>query len=815
MRVRVRTSVTLCAVVALLRVAAFAPASAQSPDDTPASYYLEAFVNGRATGLVVQVDRVREGFRMPADELTQIGLREDALPLDADRQVMLDAIPDLTFEYIQDAQRIDFTLPESMLVAQRLGEAPPPPPPSRSGTGLLLNYTARLQSSRVAFDEKRFGRRLHGPLLGSARYGRLPVLGEDEFEAQYDRRNRTFALNTELRFFSPAGVFVNTGYATVENGEYDYIRQDTYWTYTEPDALRTWTVGDFVSSSLTWSRAIHMGGASLSRNFDVRPDLITFPLPLLGGDAVVPTMVDLYVNGLRQFTGNATGGPFVIAAPPALTGAGVATVVYQDAMGRQVTLSRPLYLDTRLLGDGLTDYSVEVGYPRRNYGSRSFDYAGDPAANASLRHGISDRFTLEAHTELTRGLSNLGVGGLIELGGAGVLNASATGSGGDGQHGMQWGFGYQYQSRRFNIDLQALRADGGYRDLGTVKGVTVPQRQAHASLGIPIGQRHSITFTYTRQEASDLGGSRIVSMGYSGTFGQRLSVFANAFRDVDVDDSAGLYIGASLSLDRRISVTSSVSRYGDDRTATIAANRSMDYDAGGFAWNAVLDGGNDGYRHGSGRLDYRGRYGEASLTLEHTTRDDFTYDNASLYATGALVWMDGDLMATRNVYDAFALVDTDGMPGVPVLRENRPVGTTNREGHLLIPDLLSWQANRLAIDTVALPVDASVDTDTMQIAPRAMSGVLASFPVSRFRGATVVLVDANGRPLPLGTAVVLAASGDTFTVGYDGQVFFPQLQADNEVTAQFAGSCVARFAFDDADAMSTLGPFACVGTPPP
>ncbi|MFE0499553.1 fimbria/pilus outer membrane usher protein [Lysobacter soli] len=815
MRARMRTTVTICAVTALLRMAALARATAQPADEAPASYYLEATVNGRATGLVVQVDRVRGAFRMPADELTQIGLREDALPLDADRQVMLDAIPGLSFDYIEDAQRIDFTLPETMLVAQRLGEAPPPPPPSRSGTGLLLNYTARLQNSRVDFDEKRLGRRLHAPLLGSARYGRLPVLGEEEFEAQYDRRNRTFALNTELRFFSPAGVFVNTGYSTVENGKYDYVRQDTYWTYTNPDALRTWTVGDFVSSSLTWSRAIHMGGASLSRNFDVRPDLITFPIPALGGDAVVPTMVDMYINGLRQFTGNATGGPFVIASPPALTGAGVATVVFQDAQGRQVTLSQPLYLDTRLLGDGLTDYSVEVGYPRRNYGSRSFDYADDPAANASLRHGINDRFTLEAHTELTRGLTNLGVGALFELGGAGVLNASATGSGGDGQHGMQWGLGYQYQSPRFNVDLQALRADGGFRDLGTVKGVTLPQRQAHASLGIPLGQRHSITVTYTRQEASDLGGSRIVSMGYSGTFGQRLSVFANAFRDVDVNDSAGLYIGASLSLDRRISVSSSVSRYGEARTATIAANRSMDYDAGGFAWNALLDGGNDGYRHGAGRLDYRGRYGDASLQLEHATRDDVTYDNASLYATGALVWMDGDLMATRSVYDAFALVSTNGLPDVPVLRENRLVGTTNGEGHLLIPDLLSWQANRLAIDTASLPVDARADADRLEVAPRAMSGVLAAFPMGRYTGATVVLVDDRGRFLPLGTLVTAMESGESATVGYDGQAFFSSLQALNRLSARVGDAeCIATVRFSPDDVLATIGPFTCKASPP-
>jgi len=809
MRANTRRTLFTCIVVGWLGVVSVTASGAQAPEATPASYYLEAYINGRATGLVVQVDRIGTGLRMSADELTEMGLRVDDLALDADRQIMLDAIPGLSYHYVEDAQRIEFTLPDSLLVPEAIGAPPPLPELSRSGTGLLLNYAFHLQNTRVAFDEKRQGRRLHSPLLGSGHYGRLPVLGEEEFEAQYDRRNRTLAINNEWRFFSQAGVFVNNGYITVENGDFEYVRENTYWTYTNPTALRTYTVGDLISSSLTWSRSIHLGGAGVSRNFDVRPDLVTFPVPALGGSATVPTMVDLYINGMRQFTGNASGGPFVFATPPALTGAGMATVVYQDAMGRQVSLTRPLYIDTRLMSRGLADWSVEVGYPRRNFGSRSFDYEDDPAANATLRYGVRDGFTLEAHSELTRGMYNLGVGGLVELGRFGVLNASATMSEGD-QHGMLWGLGYQYQSPHFNVEMQGLRSDGGFRDLGAVKGVTVPHRQAHASLGIPIGTRHSLTLMYTRQDASDQGGSRIVSMGYSGSFGQRWNVFASAFRDMDMHDSAGIFIGASLTLDHRVSVSGSVSRYGDARTATIGATRSIDYDVGGLGWNVLLDGGNDGYRHGMGRLDYRGRYGDLSLLLEHATRDAFSYDNASVFATGALVWMDGDLMATRTVYDAFALVSTNGLPDVPVLRENRLAGTTNNEGHLLIPDLLSWQSNRLAIRTEELPLDIRVDADRLDIAPRALSGVLATFPVGRYTGATVVLVDEAGNPLPVGTPVTVVDTGEVATVGYDGQVFITSLQPRNHLSAQQAeASCEADVSFEPSQVLMVIGPVVC------
>ncbi|WP_342317269.1 fimbria/pilus outer membrane usher protein [Lysobacter sp. FW306-1B-D06B] len=257
-------------------------------------------------------------------------------------------------------------------------------------------------------------------------------------------------------------------------------------------------------------------------------------------------------------------------------------------------------------------------------------------------------------------------------------------------------------------------------------------------------------------------------------------------------------------------MASSASRYGKESTASISASRSMDYDRGGFGWSALLDGGDDGYRHGMGRVDYRGTYGDASLLLEHSTRDDFTYTNATLFATGALVWMDGDLLASRTISDAFAVVSTNGMADIPILRENRLVGATNREGHLLIPDLLSWQSNRLMLGTVELPPDVRVDADRMEVAPRGLSGVLAAFPVGRYTGAVVILVDERGQPLPVGTTVTVTDSGLTATMGYDGQVFIEQLGPRQTVSAEANdATCTAEVLFDAADVLTTIGPFVC------
>lgn len=362
--------------------------------------------------------------------------------------------------------------------------------------------------------------------------------------------------------------------------------------------------------------------------------------------------------------------------------------------------------------------------------------------------------------------------------------------------------------------MRGLRTQDDYRDLGSLEGVSISGRQVHASLSVPITPRHTVMLTYTRQQASVLGGSRIVTLGYNGSFGTRFNLFATLFRDVDLDDPGGVFIGGSLSLGERITASAGASRRGDARTASLGAARSIDYDRGGVGWNVSLDGGDDGYRHGLGRLDYRGTRIEASLQAEHARHETFRYDNHSLFATGALVWMDGDLMASRYVYDAFAVVSTGDVAGIPVSRDNRRVGTTNGEGHLVVPDLLSYQSNEIRLDTLDVPLDVGIEQDRIALTPRAQSGVLARFATQRYGGAVLILVDETGNPLPVGMAVSVDGTDQTGVVGYDGQVFLPELDG---VTQVIAGSgdqrCVASIAFRKEDTLKTLGPFVCRRSP--
>lgn len=165
--------------------------------------------------------------------------------------------------------------------------------------------------------------------------------------------------------------------------------------------------GDLTTGSLPWSSAVRIGGLQLARNFAVRPDLITYPLPQFSGQAALPSSVDLYINSYKNSTTNINPGPFTLNSVPYINGAGQATVVTTDALGRQVSTTVPFYVASNLLQTGMSDFSISTGLLRRNYGLNSADY-GQWVGSASLRYGVTDWLTLEGRAE---GAAELAVGG--------------------------------------------------------------------------------------------------------------------------------------------------------------------------------------------------------------------------------------------------------------------------------------------------------------------------------------------------------------------------------------------------------------------
>ncbi|MEI2684790.1 fimbria/pilus outer membrane usher protein, partial [Erwinia aphidicola] len=113
--------------------------------------------------------------------------------------------------------------------------------------------------------------------------------------------------------------------------------------------------------SLAWSSSVRLGGIQIARDFSVRPDLVTYPLPSFSGQAAVPSTVDLFVNGYKTSSNSVQPGPYSLTNMPFVNGAGNAVVVTTDAQGRRVSTTLPFYVASDLLKSGLSDFSFSAG----------------------------------------------------------------------------------------------------------------------------------------------------------------------------------------------------------------------------------------------------------------------------------------------------------------------------------------------------------------------------------------------------------------------------------------------------------------------
>jgi outer membrane usher protein len=153
-------------------------------------------------------------------------------------------------------------------------------------------------------------------------------------------------------------------------------------------------------------------------------------------------------------------------------------------------------------------------------------------------------------------------------------------------------------------------------------------------------------------------------------------------------------------------------------------------------------------------------------------------------------------MATGRVNDAFIIVDTNGVAGVPVLFENRRIGATNRRGRLLVPGVTAYHTARVSIDPLHLPLDVQAAVTEQHVAVERHAGTVVSFPLRRTVSATIRLVDAEGAPLPVGARVVHQQSGSTFVTGWTGLVYIDHVTSENTltVTREDGRTCTVSFA---------------------
>jgi outer membrane usher protein len=167
-------------------------------------------------------------------------------------------------------------------------------------------------------------------------------------------------------------------------------------------------------------------------------------------------------------------------------------------------------------------------------------------------------------------------------------------------------------------------------------------------------------------------------------------------------------------------------------------------------------------------LDWR----TAPIDLRVEAVDGTAATAVRVAAEGALVWLDG-LHATRRLGEAFALVDTGGVAGLSLLRENQLQGRSSAAGRFLVSELRPYEANRIAYEPRELPPEVEAAGGAQRVLrPYRGGGIRVDLGLRRSAAREWRLRLADGRLAPAGAEVRVDGVLRQRT-GHDGLVFLP------------------------------------------
>lgn len=739
----------------LLFSAAAIVAAATAPTG-PETLVAALDVNGVKRPEPVIVQREGEDFYVPAAVLAELGVLLEGVrrsTLGGVEHVRIRDIAGAGASFDAAEQRLRLTLPAGAFQRKVLSYGSSDPGPmTPSGRGMFLNYE----------------------LIGTTGGGETGLGGA-----------------FELGLFSGPAFASTTGLVRMDRDGRKFVRLDSSWSRDDVDGMTTLRIGDSISRGGAGTAPVRFGGIQYGRSFALRPGFITMPVPRLGGEAAVPSVVDLYVNGILAGSRTVQPGAFEVGEVPIVSGDGTVSAIVRDAAGRETMVSESYYAAPALLREGLSDFGYEAGFLRQGYGRRGFSY-GAAFASATHRRGVTDRLTVEGHAAATADVQQAGAAADWALPGIGLLGVTFGGSRSREGVGVAAQVRGEHRSDFFSLSGSASYTSPDFVGIGERRD----RRGATATVqifgGVPLSFGSLSLGYFLRDEE---GEERDVEhLGLRGAFPiARLGTLRlSARRSFAQDRELAIEASLSVRLGEETSASAQLRQRGGRTDGYALVQRPMPFGEG-WGYRARAGFGPNGPGFGAW-LTMNGAYGEYGAEVA----DHGSGLAARVSAAGSVGILGGETFAARRLTQSFAMVSVDGQENVRVYADNHLVGRTDGSGRAIVPRLRPYERNTLRLDFADLPLDASVGEALQEVRPYARGGVAARFSAQRSKSGIVRIEIEGEGPLPAGSVVLLR--GREFLTAPGGQVYLEGLEGANDLEVRWpAGACTLSLAVAETD----------------
>jgi outer membrane usher protein len=689
-------------------------------------------------------------------------------------------------------------------------------PDAAAGTGRVMEQWIRLVDipglrAQLDFARQRLGLTASAQRLPATEIALLdsstdpPLPSTPGFLLRYDLYGaydnaRTYAAS-QLGIGAFAGAWsMDSSWLVRSDASSAATRLETSISRDWPEHLTSLRIGDSISAPGNWGRSVRMGGLHWGTDFGTQPGLITFPLPAMRGEAVVPSTADVYVNGTLRARRNIEPGEFSLRDLPVVTGAGNVQVVVRDALGREQAISQSYFASEELLRPGLTAYSLDIGAIREDYGIEDSRY-GRAFGSAELRRGLTEALTMAVRAESA---SDLSVGGVNVTTGfaSGLLLSAAVVGSDDGQRtGNLFQFGIDRAMGPLSSGFRLRRASKTFQQLGAPAGREREKNSADLYLGFGAGRAGNVGIVYAMRETH--AGTRVRMLSASHGVTVRALGFLSTSFNLDNDGNSLVWMGLTRPIGERTSSRLAIS-HDESNGSSMAAGVASSLPTGeGTAFHLDVEQGE------AAALSAGIQTQRSALSLSADGRFVPGASRVGAGAAGALLFVGKHVAAVRDAdrERSFALVEIPDAAHIPIYRDNHKAAQTDARGFAVIPGLRPFDANRLRVDPIDLPLDVRLDGSEVKVTPYRRGAVRVRFS-AEVGGAMVRLVTETYGPVPAGAIVSVEAR--RFPVAGGGAVYLEGVTGDVLLEATWSSRrCRARLTIPRDDVLPDLGSVAC------
>lgn len=680
------------------------------------------------------VDQRQDAVLMISDHKKYIEcpiLKNSFMDLNKFQQIMKSEIAycllsenDIQIEQDVDAQLLKITIPTHYMQSQNI-ENSALQIPSLPGLGGFLNYNVFYQS------------------------------GDYSEQANATTDIGIFWKNT---FFNSNHIF-RKNYLQDEQNFQSHTRLNTSLTFEFPKKFTTLQLGDNVSMPTGITQSYYFGGFRWVTNYTSRPDFVYWNTPSFQGSALVPSTVDLIINGNKAYNTKINPGEFNLNNHINFRGLGQAEMIVEDIMGNKTVQNIPIFVNERLLKKGLNDYSLSAGKLRYNFSEDSDDYR-EWFGSAYFRRGVTEKTTLGSVLDVSKDLKSVGLLWSQYLYKLGLFELNSAYSDSKKGEGYTVSTEFKRDTEKYSVGIKSQYYSDDFNMLGMEdnlngQGYYFPERENLVYISksnIPVLGNLSLSYVEQKyRPIAERDDKKIFSIRSS----------RNLFENLNM--SLGVSYETGSEKDHRVDLSLSY-RFNDKHSAyynqtdndssnlTIIRNTSnavgVDYAVGA------------GRVHGenTGNISTRIKTKAADLDLQYLQTGDSQRYSANLM--GAVAWLGNSFGLSKLVNNGFSLVKITESPNIDVYRNDLFIGKTNKNGEIFIHDLIPYTNQHLSFNENQLEIENKVETARKTIMPLNKRGYIVDFPVVHTREVSFKLVNEKGELLPQGSQIIVDQNQD-------------------------------------------------------